>query len=329
MEIRTRLKRGHVLRQGIIALVCVVLGLWGVYDYVWTIPHQQEAHDRYQVCQAVVNLLETDPSAESYEEKRETARHRVQAALDTLAERSVVEPDEAEPPPATEREALQRQVEQAKQAIEKMNTQGNLEWFKTLLLFAQAIERPRPPAMPQAKLSGVHAAAWEIASEGVNYFAEVTPPDAYDRIMKGLVFIPCFPIGLYMLVVLWRQHRRQYRLEDDGNLRLPGGELWKRDEIEDINMSRWMSKSIARVQHSDGRETKLDDYIYQDMHLIVGSLAHRLHPDQWHEDARQVKDESNQADVPGLSEGETPPGEGEPAAVADGDGGMEDDRERA
>jgi hypothetical protein len=33
----------------------------------------------------------------------------------------------------------------------------------------------------------------------------------------------------------------------------------------------------------------LDDYIYKDMHLIIGKLAHRFYPEDWTPLARRVK----------------------------------------
>ncbi len=294
MEIRTRLKRGYILKQSAIAVVSIALGLWGVYDYVWTIPNQQEAHDRLDVCQAIVALHETEPDDETFEQKKEVALEKVQAKLDDLAEQAGHQEDSPEVAPATEQEALDQQVANLKKTIEQLDAQGELGWLKTLLLFRQAVVTPRPPATMQSSLSGIHAAAWEIATQGVSEFAEVSKPETYDRVIKGLIFIPCLPFGLYMLGALAIKNRKHYRLDKEGNLHLPGGETWNRDDIQDINMNKWMSKSIARPQHADGREVKLDDYIHQDMHLIVGGLAHRFHPDQWHEDARKVKTEDDE-----------------------------------
>ena len=65
--------------------------------------------------------------------------------------------------------------------------------------------------------------------------------------------------------------------------------MWAPDDIADIDMSQWMKKSIAQLGHTDGRRIALDDYLYQDLHLIVGAIAARLHPEQWDEQARIVK----------------------------------------
>lgn len=295
-EIRTRLKRGHVIRQWIIAVVCIVLGLWGLYDYFWTIPHQQAAHDRYVVCLSVVDALSPDVDAASteHQKKVEEARANVADAMNKLIE-GAYEPKESgasSVAPADEKERLEQQVNELKQTIETLGAQGEGGWFMSLAMFQQALNTPRVQTTSQTNLTGIHAAAYEVAKKGVDHFAEVTPPGAYDRVMKGLIFIPCLPTGLYLLVVLFLKGRKTHRLDEEGGLHLPGGTVWSRDEIKDIDMKRWMSKSIATVTSTGGAEVKLDDYVYQDTHLIVGALAHRFYPDQWTEDARQVKPET-------------------------------------
>jgi hypothetical protein len=61
-------------------------------------------------------------------------------------------------------------------------------------------------------------------------------------------------------------------------------------------MSRWIAKSgnsrstwTAKVIVGDNQPILLDDYIYNDMHLIIGALAHRFYPDQWTPLAKRVR----------------------------------------
>ena len=88
-----------------------------------------------------------------------------------------------------------------------------------------------------------------------------------------------------------------YRLEEDGTLVTPEGS-WVHDEIVDIDLSRWIAKTgnarstwTATVILSDGTKILLDDYVYQDMHLIIGNLAHQFYPQEWTPLARRVKTE--------------------------------------
>ena len=59
-------------------------------------------------------------------------------------------------------------------------------------------------------------------------------------------------------------------------------------EIFDIDMGRWMAKSVAWVVHADGRRLKLDDYLHRNVHLIVGALASERYPDEWDAEAKRV-----------------------------------------
>jgi hypothetical protein len=95
--------------------------------------------------------------------------------------------------------------------------------------------------------------------------------------------------------------RQVYTLEDDGSLQMPQG-TWPADDIADIDMDRWMAKSIAHVVHKDGRRVMLDDYKFKNMHRIVGELAHRFHPEAWTAEAKPVKEAAE-----GESEGDSEP----------------------
>jgi hypothetical protein len=75
-----------------------------------------------------------------------------------------------------------------------------------------------------------------------------------------------------------------------------GDGAWTREEMADIDMDRWMAKSIAWLVHTDNRRLKLDAYLHKDLHLIIGAIASRLYPDQWDDQAKPIK-----ADQPAAS----------------------------
>lgn len=116
------------------------------------------------------------------------------------------------------------------------------------------------------------------------------PPPKWDRPVKLWVYIVlCGVIGLpWTLWALVSLSRRNMRLESDGTLVFKDGR-WGPDEVVDIDMNNWMEKSIAVLEHRDGRTLVLDDYKHRNMHLIVGAYAHRFHPELWTPEARQVK----------------------------------------
>jgi len=140
--------------------------------------------------------------------------------------------------------------------------------------------------------------ATAIVEEQLQEYGSVTAPNKYDRPIQWL-FILSMPFGFYYLWKYWSMSKRAsvFRLEDDGTLSTPGG-TWSSEEIVDIDMSRWVAKTgnarstwTAKVVLADGTNVLLDDYIYQDMHLIIGTFAHQFYPDDWTPLAKRIKRE--------------------------------------
>jgi len=145
--------------------------------------------------------------------------------------------------------------------------------------------------------------AVDLVDEKLLEYGSITPPSTYDRPMQWL-FIICLPFGLYYFWVYWKMSKRAraYRLEDDGTLSTPEG-TWSADHVVDIDMSRWVAKTgnarstwTAKLILDDETSLLLDDYIYQDMHLIIGTYAHRFYPQDWTPLAKRVKNEDVECD---------------------------------
>ena len=202
MPITSKPVKGYTWRTIIVAVVSVVLGAWGIYDYAVAIPRSEAAVERYKELEAAA----------------------------------------AERP---------------------LSLEENSEFL--------ALGTP-------------------------------TPPGKYDRLIKGLVFVPCLPVGIYLIGFSIYLCRRTYRLDDDGTLHLPQG-VWNREAITDIDMRRWMKKSVAHVVHAKGQRAKLDDYQYRDMFRIVGAIAARLHPDEWDTNAKPLKPDSDDPEPKGDETG--------------------------
>ncbi len=202
MALTTSIARHFALRQIIMAVVCLVLGLWGLYDYAIKIPGQQERYQKFEKLSAEKAELE------------------------------------------------------AKSELGPLTTAQKEEYETTV--------------------------------SQINELGSPTKPGKLDRLVKGLAFVPCLPFAPYFLWVYGRTKRRVYRLEDDGTLHLPDG-VWPQDQIADIDMSRWMAKSIAYVVDKQGTRVKLDDYKHRNLHLIIGGIASRLYPKAWDADAKQIK----------------------------------------
>ncbi len=117
-------------------------------------------------------------------------------------------------------------------------------------------------------------------------------PASYDGFVNfWIYFVGCGLLSTPFFVYRLASRRGKiWRLADDGSLTTPEGEF-AADQIEDIDMSTWMKKSIAKVMIADRvDEIVLDDYEYQDTFLIVGALAHRFHPDEWTTEAKPAKE---------------------------------------
>lgn len=123
-------------------------------------------------------------------------------------------------------------------------------------------------------------------------FKDATPEPvpAYDRPLQLWVYIiGCGVVGApWMLYAVSKLRRQRLELDNDGNITM-NGVLMKSEQIQSIDMSRWMSKSIATVHGTNGESIKIDDYLMQDAHLIVGRVAHRFAPEDWNIDGTRVK----------------------------------------
>lgn len=149
-------------------------------------------------------------------------------------------------------------------------------------------------------LSDEEADRYDEIREEMSAIGSVERPGRYDRAIKLWVYfvgtgLVCSPFFIYPLL---RHGRNVYVLDDDGRLHFPDGQSWSRDEIADIDMSRWMEKSIAEVVHVNGERRKLDDFWYRNVHLIVGTLASEMYPDQWMPDARMIRPSADSSDAP-------------------------------
>lgn len=131
------------------------------------------------------------------------------------------------------------------------------------------------------------------------------PPAAYDRAVQlWLYIVGCGVLGtpffVWNLIVLPRTAAK-WRLNEDGSLETPEGAI-PADQIANLDMSRWMAKSIATVETSDGRSIKLDDYKFRGMDLIIGALAQRFAPGEWTPEAKPIPKPEVVADAPPRDE---------------------------
>jgi len=234
------------------AVVCIVLGVWGILDYTVVIPNALRACDR-----------------------AELLREFVQPALNV--ERGSQERDSG-------MVALNVTIEEDDSLDQK--------WSDALIVFRGAVSGGGVDSQQKAT---------NLVEDYLNEYGSVTRPSKFDRPMQWM-FILCLPFGFYYLFTYSKMTKRasMYRLDDDGTLSTPEG-TWSKDDIQDIDMERWISKTgkarttwTAKVLVENHPPILLDDYVYKDVHLIIGNLAHRFYPEIWTPLAKRVKVEKQE-----------------------------------
>lgn len=234
------------------AVVCLVLGVWGIWDYTVAIPDALRASDRAELLR---EFVQPALSVERGSQERDSAMVALNVAI---------EDDDG-------------------------LDQG---WSDALIVFGGAVSGSGMDSQQKAT---------SLVEDYLNEYGSVTRPSKFDRPMQW-VFILCLPFGFYYIFAYSKMTKRarMYRLDDDGALSTPEG-TWSKEDIQDIDMERWISKTgkarmtwTAKVVVENHPPILLDDYVYKDMHLIIGNLAHRFYPENWTPLAKRVKVETQE-----------------------------------
>ena len=261
----------------IIAVVSLVFGLWGVYDYLVAIPRDQQLADRLDLLRMSKDALET-------EQARGQLTPEAKLALDAIGAEfnEVLRP---ELPEAGKQGSITDPEEFREAFREQLQDSSKGQWVGLLATIGGGLMDERGPVLTQEDYPRAYA-AYTLSQAAIKDLGDITAPGKYDRITQW-AFISCLPCVPYFVWMFLAARRRVYRLDDDGTLHTPKG-TWARGDIADIDMGRWMAKSIAWVVHRDGTRIKLDDYKFRDLALIIGSIASRLYPDDWTSEAKPI-----------------------------------------
>ncbi len=281
MAIEVRVSRGYAWRMIIIAVVSLIFGLWGVYDYVHAIPHAQQQADRLDLLRMSKDALETPQAGGQLNPEAKLAHDAVVAELTEVLQQELAASG-SQDGPVTDPEQFR---EAAAAFREQLESNGDLLWVGRLATIRDGLVAERGEVLTEADYPRAYA-AYTQSQAAIKELGDITAPGKYDRAVQW-AFISCLPCVPYFAWMFLATRRRVYRLDDDGTLHMPEG-TWVRGDIADIDMSRWMAKSIARVVHSDGTRIKLDDYKFRDLHLIIGAIASKLRPDKWTAEAKPI-----------------------------------------
>ena len=287
MAIEVRVSRGYSWRMIIIATVSLVFGLWGVFDYVITIPRDQQLADRLDLLRMSNDALETEQARGELTPEAKLAHEAVLVELNDVLQQELE---------ASGNDGPVSEPDQFREAVvafhDQLQASGELNWVGLLVIIGNGLVAERGTVLTEADYPRAYEAYTKTQAE-IKAFGDVTAPGKYDRLTQW-AFISCLPCVPYFVWMFFAARRRVYRLDDDGTLHTPEG-TWARDDIADIDMGRWMAKSIAWVVPRDGPRIKLDDYKFRDLHLIIGSIASRLHPDDWTDEAKPIDGKTDAA----------------------------------
>ncbi|MCH2141407.1 MAG: hypothetical protein MK077_00190 [Phycisphaerales bacterium] len=307
-DLVVRVGPAYSIRCTLVALICLVLGVWGVWDYVEIIPRQIRYFARADVARAYQRFAE--PVISGNPEIDSNARRLALAAIvsdlkiegpATLSteidglDAAVTSGDgaavdridlllvERVVPELAKQEANRAGVDPSKIGT-IASPASSVRWMAQMAAMVSGL---RSPTTAAGEATMPLKAGMSAAQQTLGLYGEVEPPNSYDRPIQWL-FILCLPFVPWYLYGLIQSRRRSYRLSDDGTLHLPG-ETWSPDDLADIDMSRWMKSSKAWVVHRDGHRVLLDDYIYKDMYRIIGAIAEARYPESWTANAKPVK----------------------------------------
>ncbi len=293
MAIEARVSRGYAWRMIIIAVVCLVFGLWGVYDYLVAIPRDQQLADRLDLLSMSKDALETEQARDQMTPEAKLAHDAIVVEFNEVLRQELTEAGKQGP--ITDPEELR---EAATAFQEQLQESSQLKWVGLLVTIGGGLMAERGPVLTEEDYPRAYA-AYTLSQAAIKELGDITAPGKYDRITQW-AFIACLPCVPYFVWMFLVAKRRVYRLDDDGTLHTPEG-TWARGDIADIDMGRWMAKSIAWVVHRDGTRIKLDDYKFRDLHLIIGSIASRLHAAKWTSEAKPINEKAEA--TTGVDEG--------------------------
>jgi len=312
MAINVTIAKGYAWRVIISGAASVVLGAWGVYDFAVDIPQRQMLSMRAELLTLAKDALETEQAAGSLTPEATTALEAVTAEMErifNLELAEIMESGQTAPTP--------EQLAEVNQNLGPQNeAYKRAKWMMLLnVLGAGLVAERRLPLTEQDYPLALRA--FNATEKYLDAIGQITAPGKYDRAIQW-AFIACLPCAPYFFWMYFVARRRRYTLDDDGTLHTPDG-TWQADEIADIDMNRWMAKSIAWVVHRDGARIKLDDYKFKGLDQIVGALASGMYPDDWDKDARPAEQAEAlpETDDDALDPDDPASGLSEPAAEAD------------
>ena len=270
MAVTTSVQPRYAFKQIAMIVICLLLGLWGIYDYVIKIPRNARIYERWQVYSTAKASIETMRSETATQAEREEAVKSAAAAIDAAGEKVL-------------KSVPSGDVVIDLGTFEPMN---DTQFAGELGLIGNTIQQVAQ-LRPTEPMNDELQTGFEFLKARLNATDGIEPPSKFDHMMQWM-FILCLPFVPLAGWLLLKAKSQRFSIDDDGNFTHPGG-TWAADDVADIDMSRWMSKSIAEVKNTAGDSVKIDDFVHRGGDLIAGHFASRFHPDDWTIEGKQKK----------------------------------------
>jgi len=146
-------------------------------------------------------------------------------------------------------------------------------------------------------LNNAEQAQWQELS--AKYPSQPKARQSRDIWLCRYIYIPiCFPIGFLFLLTWLLSSRKHYTYRSDGSLICPEGEF-PADRMTGLDLTRWQSKSIAKLEinggpgEKGGQAIKLDAWIYDGLEDIIENLDKRFHPEEYETKEEPVNEKSD------------------------------------
>ncbi|MFG0306204.1 MAG: hypothetical protein ACF8Q5_08330 [Phycisphaerales bacterium JB040] len=284
---RAPLNKVWVIKMGVIILVLLAFGAWGLYDATVVYPRRGAAYASYAEWQYLQKLNEA-----------ESERFGI-----FTSEASVPDPEQAYAS-LTDPETLTKLREDAAnpssgRPVRASARLARLEWLKALRTIGEMTPERTTIPNPRERLNNDLGPYWSQQSGQPKALA------SYDIPVQWMIMGGAWGIALLLIVLLLRTAAKRYAWDpSEKRLTLPGGKSFVPSDLDVFDMRRW-DKYIVYIrlkpEHEiGGGEIKFDTYRHAKLEgWLLEMKEERFGPD---EEGDDDPSEESEADVPGARE---------------------------
>lgn len=279
---RAPLNKVWLIKMGVIILVLLTFGAWGLYDAVKVYPERGRAYASYAEWQYLQKLNEAESE---------------QFGIFT-SEASVPNPEQAYES-LTDPETLTKLREDAAnpssgRPVRASARLARLEWLSSLRTIGEMTPERTTIESPRQHLQDL-GAFWAQQTGQPKALA------SYDIPVQWIIMVGSWSVGLLLIVLLLKTAAKRYAWDpSEKRLSLPGGKSFVPADLDVFDMRRWDKYIVyARMKPEHelgGGEIKFDTYRHAKLESwLLEMKEERFGPDE--EDDEQSSDESEAGDA--------------------------------